>query len=283
VWRDFLIGQIRRLVKELPDSDGICIDRMDWLTLYNSRRDDGMSWVDGRPARSLLVSWRQTGSTVAKLLHDAGKFVYANPLVRRLDASQFLDGFYDEYADDPNMLNLCAFLAVRKPAIGWTRDLDTLRPNPDALFQRHLHLGVFPTVPYPEADHSIAPDEWAERYYLDYGPLLSEIRGKRWVLEPHAIAVENHTACVNLFQVWDGYAAPITFAQDAEAVTVILRNLQPAKAESVSMRAILPATAERIALNGTWTGKELRVRVPVKRGCALLKVNVEGSNNGLRH
>jgi hypothetical protein len=272
VWRDFLIGQIWRLVKELPDSDGICIDRMDWLTLYNSRRDDGISWVGGRPARSLLTSWKETGSKVAAILHETGKFVYANPLVRRLDTTQFLDGLYDEYGDDPNMLNLCALLALRKPAIGWTRDLDTLRLDPDAVFQRHLHLGVFPTVPFPEADHSIAPDPWAERYYLDYGPLLAGIRGKQWVLEAHAISVEDREACVNFFQVPDGYAVPITFAKNAEDVTVILRNIPKEKEECLSMQAILPANSEPIRLKGSWVGNELKVHVPVKRGCALLRI-----------
>ena len=77
------------------------------------------------------------------------------------------------------MLNLTALLALRKPAIGWTRDLNTLRPDPDALFQRHLHLGVFPSAPFPGADHTIAPDPWAEKCFLDYGPLLAAIRGRK--------------------------------------------------------------------------------------------------------
>ncbi len=271
VWRDFLIGQIKRLLKELPDSDGICVDRLDWLTLYNRSRDDGVSWIDGHPVRSLLMSWKKTGAEVAALMHQAGKFVYANPLVRRLDAVPFIDGFYDEYADDPNMMNLTALLALRKPAIGWTRDTATLGADPDALFQRHLHLGVFPMVPFPGADHSIAPDPWAERHYLDYGPLLAGIRGKQWVLEPHAISIDR-SACVNLFKVPDGYAVPITFAKHNTELTVTLRNFSAENRSAVSIQAILPAASKPLALAGKWTGGDLNIETPLNRGCALVRI-----------
>jgi hypothetical protein len=227
VWQDFLIQMILRLVKYLPDSDGICIDRMDWLTLYNANRDDGLSWIDGRPSRSLLVSWKQTLPKLAAILHQAGKFVYGNPLTMRIDANRFLDGLYAENGDSPNMLNLCALLCVRKPAIAWTRNINDLRPDPDAMFQRHLHLGVFPTVPITGADHTISPDPWSDQYFLDYGPLLAAIRGKRWLLEPHVISVKNREALANLFEVPGGYAVPITFAGNVKEVTVILRNSCP--------------------------------------------------------
>jgi hypothetical protein len=277
VWCDFLIGQIKRLINELPDSDGICIDRLDWLTLYNGFLDDGVSWLDGRPARSLLMSWKETGAKIASLIHQAGKFVYANPLVRRLDAVPFIDGFYDEYADDPNMLNLSAMLALRKPAIGWTRDTATLGADPDALFQRHLHMGVFPMVPFPGADHSIAPDPWAERHYLDYGPLLAGIRGKQWVLEPHAISIDR-SACVNLFKVPDGHAVPITFAKHTPEVSVTLRNFAVAQPSAVSIQAILPAASKPLALVGEWTGGDLKIEVPLNRGCALVRIRaISGS------
>jgi len=192
-WQDFLIGMVQRLIKNLPDSDGICVDRMDWLNFYNVNRDDGVSWLDGRPARSLLMSWKQTLSKLAGLLHQAGKFVYGNPLTTRIDANRFLDGLYEENGT-PNARNLCALLCVRKPIIGWIGDLNALRPDPDAIFQQHLHLGIFPTVPMVGGDHTILPDPWADQYFLDYGPLFAAIRGKKWELEPHVIAVADHAA-----------------------------------------------------------------------------------------
>ena len=273
VWREQLLAQARRLVRELPDSDGICIDRMDWLTLYNVHCDDGQSWIDGAPARSLLNSWRQTGAEVAAIMRGAGKVVYANPLVRRLDTVRFIDGFYDEYADNPGVLNLCALLAIRKPAIAWTRDLDSLRPDPDAYFQRHLHLGVFPTVPYPGADHTIAPGAWAERYYLDYGPLLATMRGKQWLLKAHAVAVADGAARVNVFEVPGGYAVPVTFAGSERDVTVTLALPAPKGGAKLQAQAWLPGESRPLPLRGDWVNDKWKLNVPTRRGCALLAIN----------
>jgi hypothetical protein len=269
VWQDFLIGMIRRLVKYLPNSDGICIDRMDWLTLYNGNRDDGVSWIDGRPARSLLVSWKDTLPRLAAILHKAGKFIYGNPLVMRIDANRFLDGLYAENGDSPNMLNLCALLCVRKPAIGWTRDMNDLRPDPDAMFQRHLHLGVFPTVPMTGADHTIAPDPWSDRYYLDYGPLLAAIRGKKWVLQPHVISVGSRAALANLFQVPGGYSIPITFAKNVDVVTVSLRNFPRHGERIISARVLHPGQDHASTLHVRLVGRDVEIAVPVQRGCAV--------------
>ncbi len=270
VWQDFLIGMILRLVKYLPDSDGICIDRMDWLTLYNANRDDGVSWIDGRPARSLLVSWKQTLPMLAAILRKAGKFIYGNPLVMRLDANRFLDGLYAENGDSPNMLNLCALLCVRKPAIGWTHNINDLRPDPDALFQRHLHLGVFPTVPMTGADHTIAPDPWCDRYYLDYGPLLAAIRGKRWVLQPHVISVRNRAALANLFQVRGGYSIPITFAKYVDFVTLTLRNFPRRGERVISARVLHPGEDHTSTIHVRIVGSDVEMTVPILRGCAVV-------------
>jgi hypothetical protein len=279
VWQNILLEQIRTLVKELPNSAGVCIDRMDWLTLYNTHRDDGVSWVEGRPARSLLVSWKETLSKVAAILHQAGKFVYANTLVRRIDANEYLDGIYDEYGDFPKMLNLTALMAVRKPAIAWTRDINTLRPDPNAMFQRHLHLGVFPTIPFPGADHTIVSDAWVDQHYLDYGPLLNAMRGKKWVLEPHVISVEGNTACANLFKVPGGYAVPITFAHDASEVVVVLRGIPTGKERLLSANAIHPGEDKAIALRAESNGTNLTLRVPVHRGCALVTLECSAASD----
>jgi len=279
VWQEFMIGMLRRLIKYLPNSDGICIDRMDWLTLYNANRDDGVSWIDGRPARSLLISWMETLPKLAAVLRPAGKFIYGNPLVKRIELNQFLDGIYDEFGDKPNVVNLTAFLSVRKPAIGWTRDMNTLRPDPDALFQRHLHLGVFPTVPLTGADHTIVPDAWVDQCFLDYGPLLAAIRGKKWILESHVLSVEDHAALANLFQVPGGYAIPVTFAKNASEVTIRLANIPRDKERIVSIQVLHPGEEQPIILHPQASGNELKISVPIKRGCAVVAIQCAPASN----
>ena len=279
-----LMGQVETLVKELPHSYGICIDRMDWLAIYNPHRDDGASWIDDRPAGSLLISWKQMLRKLAPILHQTGKVIYANPLIARIDSCECLDGFYDEMGDLASSLNLCALMAVHKPAIGWTRDINTLRPNPDALFQRHLHLGVFPTVPVPAADHTIQEDHWVDQCFLDYGPLLNAMRGKRWVLKPHVISVEHQAAHANLFQVPDGYAIPITFANNVNEVNVTLRNLLEPGEQITRLTALHPGAAEISGLKWQSSAEGVTIAVPLQRGCALVKVECSSASvQGQQH
>ena len=59
-----ILDQAEKHIRLIPDAAGICIDRLDWLRMYNEDRDDGLSWVSGRPALrstpypSLLLSCR---------------------------------------------------------------------------------------------------------------------------------------------------------------------------------------------------------------------------------
>ncbi len=67
---------------------------------------------------------------------------------------------------------------------------------------------------------------WTDKQYLDYGPLLSLMRGKKWVLEPHCVEVAEGSAKVNLFKVDKGYVIPVVFGNDGNEVTVIVRNVR---------------------------------------------------------
>lgn len=102
-----------------------------------------------------------------------------------------------------------------------------------------MHLGVFPMAPFPQNDHSINPDPWAEAQYCAYGPLMDAMRGKKWALEPHCIEVQGQQAKANLFAVPGGWVAPITFGPRDGVVKVILRNL-PGLTTEWHCEALLP-------------------------------------------
>jgi len=271
VYRDFLAEQARRHVEKLPDSSGICIDRMDWITFYNSRRDDGVSWVDGKPARSLFISWRDVIGKIGPIFHDARKAIFGNPHVKRLELMREFDGIYEEFTYDGFNLNLCGLLGMRKPVLGWTAVTDNLRPDPDAFFQRFLYLGVFPTAPLPENDHTINPDPWAERYYLDYGPLLDGLVGKRWVLEPRPIEVVSGGAKANLFEVPGGYAVPVVLGGDSRSARVRIRGL--GSRGDWRVEVLHPGKREPSPLRADVESGDLALDVPLVRGCALLRVS----------
>ena len=61
--------------------------------------------------------------------------------------------------------------------------------------------------------HSLHPSPTVDQYYLDYGPQLDAMRGKKWVLAPHCVETTTPGVKVNLFEVPDGYVLPVTIAK----------------------------------------------------------------------
>ena len=270
----FLLSQARRHIEKLPDSDGICIDRMDWLRFYNFHADDGQSWRHDQPCRSLYSSWRELMSEMGRMFHAADKVIFVNALVNRLELLRHVDGIYHEFGHAPDDLNGAALACVRKPCIAWTPNENTLKPDPDAYFQRHLYLGVYPTAPLPENDHTIRPSAWADLRYLDYGPLFDALRGRIWVLQPHVISVQNGMAKANLFAVPGGYVVPVTFGGQAEHVVVQLNHLLNLRSDGVAplCQVLQPGSEKSNPVPARFQDEQLILHVPLQRGCAMVRI-----------
>jgi hypothetical protein len=275
-YRRFLLSQARMHVEKLPESAGICIDRTDWLSYYNPSADDGVSWVDGKPARSLLMSWKSLMSELGPLMHRAGKVIFANTLLSRIELYRSVDGFYAEFGCQPGPFNTAALMGLRKPVMEWTADASNLRPDPDLFFQRHLYMGVFPTVPYPGNDHTINPSAWAEKYYEDYGPMLDALRGRTWALWSRAIEVEGG-AKANLFETPEGYVVPVVFGGKAVSARVSVRGMRGIDEHS-TFEAIFPGGA-RETLKAQRRGGVWVLGVPLRRGCAMVRAEARGSDS----
>ena len=89
-----------------------------------------------------------------------------------------------------------AWLGLRKPGVMWTTSMTTTdcphgEDCSDRFFQRLLHLGLFPMPPMPDADHSLQNGSAAvHAQFLRYGPLFKMLKGREWVLRPHAVSVK---------------------------------------------------------------------------------------------
>jgi hypothetical protein len=268
-YQQFLVEQAQRHIDLLPEGDGICIDRMDWLKRYNARFDDGRCWVDGKPARSLAVGWHEIMPKIDKIMHGNNKVIYCNPHYRRLDLVRYMDGIYDEFGQVGLSMNLCSFLALRKPIMAWTIVTPELKQAPDAYFQRHLHMGAFLTAPLPGNDHTILPSDGMDQHYFDYGRLLKALRGKQWVLKPHVVEVAENKAKANVFSVPDGYVIPVTFGGNVPIVQVTLRHLNEVDGQAT---VIHPGETDWAPLPLEIEGDEVVLNVPLTRGCAMVKI-----------
>lgn len=270
VYKKFLIDQAKEHIRQIPASDGICIDRMDWLRMYNEDRDDGISWYLDRPVRSLNTSWRSLMKEIGALMHENNKSIFVNNLTKRIDLLKEIDGIFDEFTYAGTALNLTAFLTVNKTAFGWTKDINSIKSEgADRFFQKYLYLGVYPMAPFPGNDHSIMPDPWVDQQYEDYGPLLAMMKGKKWVLDPHCVEVYEGEAKVNLFKVPDGWILPVVLGKK-EKVTITARNvLGP---EKITCYAVYPGSVEKIPLKHRLVNGSVEIEVPLQRGCGMVKI-----------
>lgn len=272
-YQKFLLEQVQRHIEKLPESSGLCIDRVDWLRLYNHRADDGVSWFGDLPVRSLYVSWCDLMSKLGPIVHQADKVVYCNNHIKRIEHLRHIDGIFDEFAyGNASAVNSIAILGLRKPVIGWTKGRENLeQPNPDSFFQKYLYLGVFPMCPFPGNDHSILPDEWVDKQYIDYVPLMVAMRGKKWVLEPHVIHVPDAKAKANIFEVPDGFIVPVVYAENDENVKVVLQS-KTLFHDKFTISAIHPGSDIPVAVKVLKSHNQLILDIPVKRGCAMVRM-----------
>ncbi len=272
-WQNHLLEQTKKLIEKIPDSSGLCIDRLDYLRLYNFRRDDGLTWYDG-PARSLIVSWKDFVEKQAAILHAAGQVLFVNNHVKRLDILRPVDGLFDEHTAFGSSKNLTALLGMFKPTIGWVREEDKLKPDPDTFMQRFLYLGIFPMAPYPQNDHSLLPGKKEEQLYMDYGLLLKALRGRKWVLLPEAIRVERGRAKANLFKVPEGYVAPVVLAGSAAGATVTIRSIpEIAAGKKLRCEVLHPGESEWKPCALRQGKAALTIEAPLLRGCAMLRLS----------
>jgi hypothetical protein len=278
-YKAYLLDQAKKQVVHLPDYSGICIDRLDWLTQINYQEDDKLGLYHGSTGRLVRMSWLSLMDKLHQIIHDGGQVIFANPVTAyRLEVARYLDGIYDEFGMNGPNLNASAFLSLRKPLIAWTpgggfRVQNTPDIGPDAFFQRHLVMGAYPTAPLPGNDHTILPNPRIDQYYLDYGPLLKAIRGKKWVLESHCAETENPGILVNLFQVFDGYALPVTFGGKALSAKVRVKNIP--ELNNMTCTAIYPGEKGSHALEPKIKDDVLLIDVPLKNGCAMIRLTTK--------
>lgn len=266
----FLLRQAARYINCIPDASGICIDRLDWLRLFNEQYDDGQTWFNGKPVRSLIYSWKHFMERLSPVIHSAGKYIFVNNHDKRIDLLRHVDGIFDEFTYAGSPLNMTALLCVDKPALGWTSGSDVIRKaGTDNFFQKYLYMGVFPMAPFPGNDHAIQPDNWTDQQYFDYAPLMKLMQHRKWVLLPHVVAIKDQLAKANIFKVPQGYVIPVVYGGTTAAVEVHLKGLDLQKGRFEGW-VYHPGTNRKIRTMIRANGTGYTVTVPLTRGCAML-------------
>lgn len=277
-YQQFLLNQAKRHIAELPNSYGICIDRLDWLRFFNENADDGITWFDNKPARSLVNSWKTLMDKLGPMMHNAGKLIFVNNHYKRIDLLKQVDGILDEFTNAAAPLNTTAFLTLNKPALGWTPGKEVIEADGgDNFFQKYLYLGVFPMCPFPGNDHALQPDSMVDQLYLDYGPLMLQLKEKQWLLKPGIVSVKDDAARVNIFKTKNGYAIPVVYGEKDE-VTVVLNDAAVSK-PGLRFFAYHPGVNKPVELHYSRQGNKIELQVALIRGAAMVSISNRPNTN----
>jgi hypothetical protein len=229
-------------------------------TPIGTARDKDEPLIRGRVARSQVSSMLIITKALGEALHSNGKFQVHNSYSPRLDFWEHTDAVFSENGFRDDLMHHNSLLGIGgKPVIAWQpgcgRDptfvqcppreewdwpvyADMTPANAQAaqrrLLMRLLFWGNQPAVPFPRNDHTITP--WIATkqgllpIFKGWAPLFQQIRGRQWVLAPHAVNVTGGPAQVNLFRVGPAnnstrYVAPVVFAPHFSTINVSLRGI----------------------------------------------------------
>jgi hypothetical protein len=288
VYAAFIVDQVKKHLEKFPDIDGFGIDRMDWLGEYNWKADDGMSMIGGKPVRSLVNSWKSIMSQIGPLIHAKDKGIFVNPHLHRIDVMKETDGIFNEGGFHASKMNMTAMVCMFKPAFCWTAPSKMVNENGKEIFQltdfckmllnwdideylqRHLLMGVFPMAPYPGNDHSILPDPAIEKHYLEYGDMFTAIHGKKYVLIPHVIEVENKLAKANIFETPEGYVVPVVFGKASEVIVEINNLDELLDKENFKAYVIYPGIEKKESVSFEKKNRRLVFKIKLVKGVAVL-------------
>ena len=88
---------------------------------------------------------------------------------------------------------------------------------------------------------------------------------------PGCVEAVDGRAKVNLFEVPGSWVVPVTFGPQEGTVTVILRNV-PGMLSNLKAAAAYPGTEKMETVALMSAGGEIRIAVPLRRGCAMVKI-----------
>ena len=193
-YAQFLKTMVENHLKMEPSFMGLASDGIRACTNYAG--DDGISCA-GASCRRIsdgFTAWAGLMNTIGPMLQTRDKLFSANTVNGpRIHLMRHADLFITEQnAASYSVSSANAFLGLKKPGVMWTTGTETSdRLGSDSFFQRLLHLGLFPMLPMPDADHCISNGSMAvHQQFLDYAGCFRWLRGREWVLRPHAVDIK---------------------------------------------------------------------------------------------
>lgn len=195
VWGNYIISQITHILDQYPGADGIFYDRMDYYN-YDYAHDDGITYIDDRPAYMLAFAQEEINKTIFDLCHTKGKSILGNGPTS-IEICKNLDGILAE--SDPTTLQRLQYLALTRPLVFLVKDYTP--EQTEMKLKWALCCGAFPSI--------TCGDSISQGIETLYQPLFNLYKARKWVLDKEPLKIPQHLMG-NIYTLENGdYVIPI--------------------------------------------------------------------------
>ncbi|MFH0796354.1 MAG: hypothetical protein V2A65_04770 [Candidatus Omnitrophota bacterium] len=212
-WKSYVIDQIRQVFEQWP-SDGIFVDQL-YYQFDDMKNDDGISATsDGKPYSVLQRNIGITLGEIHNIAEKHGKIIMGNPSRPPIDIVRHTDMTNCESTHLPGVADEIGFFMT----IG--NRLCIQMHQSELMWQLCALRGKLAWLGSP-ADRLLSTLGRDSMSHLSYGyyPILNLLRGRQWLLEPHALEVgdgaegnifeqPDGNIIVNVVSLWTGTRVP---------------------------------------------------------------------------
>ena len=260
-WEKHILGQAKAIFDKYPRMAGLFVDQLCYRFLDYSR-DDGVTMVDNRPAWNNHLSYIPLLKKLNAILRKLGKTTFGNGPTT-MDTQRHIDGVMAEHRLD--FLGTQAYVTLGKPLVMLTSKVSDMKWC--------LKYGAFPHV-FPHDDRwpnkRKCPPDYVKAFKA-YLPLFELMRGKEWVLTPHALTLPPGIDG-NIFRTRAGdyviSVIPKEYDFDSAGLTLGTRLADAKNIRAVYFLGVESVRKKRLAFSRT--GTDVTIPLPPDMGIGVL-------------
>ncbi|MBC7328185.1 hypothetical protein H5T87_08750, partial [bacterium] len=183
-WRSYILDQLERLLKALPEVDGIFVDNTG-ASFISYGQDDGYTFTNNLPAYQYAFAQHSMLREVKEKLKKLGKGMWANGACD-LESARYMDGIMVESRSD--FLEAQQHLGLVKPMLFITY-YDKKDPERKEKLVNNLKSALLCGAMLGFNEWELVPETIDLELLKRWLPLFEPLRGRQWVLEAYCLSL----------------------------------------------------------------------------------------------
>jgi hypothetical protein len=183
-WHSYILDQLDKLLKALPEVDGVFVDNTGG-SFVSYGQDDGITFMNNHPAYQYAFAQHNILREVKEKLKALGKGMWANGSCD-LESARYMDGIMVESRAD--FLEAQRYLGLVKPMLFITY-YDKNDPQRRERLIGNLKSALLSGVMLGFNEWELVPETIDLELLKRWLPLYEPLRGREWVLEAHALSL----------------------------------------------------------------------------------------------